>query len=353
MFKKLVIPLLTAAVCAPAFAASPVNVIALRNYAVKVLPKCPDAKVTLEPVEQQGPAGFYAFVVTATSSDNTCGKQTFLLYSPATGQVVMGAVFPLAFDDRPVNVRVEEKTAELLKQNLAVTVAPFPLPDGLHAVTMTKPTPYGPFSYHGFVDATARFLIVGTRGNLTQEPHQAVLDAIGIDHAVRRGNPKAKVQIVELSDFECPTCGRAHKEVEPMIARHLDKISYARLDLPLFEHHEWAVPAALGARAIAAVAPAKYWTYVNFVFANQETIGKTNFDTFLKNFCEDHDIDWKRVETIYRSPTERGALLEQVSRAFDNGINSTPTYIINGQIMGYGPSGKFTIDAIKKALGVK
>ena len=61
----------------------------------------------------------------------------------------------------------------------------------------------------------------------------------------------------------------------------------------------------------------------------------------------------KRVEKIYRSPAERAAVLDQVSRAFDTGVNSTPTYIINGQMMGFGPKGSFTIAAIKQALGLK
>jgi hypothetical protein len=59
------------------------------------------------------------------------------------------------------------------------------------------------------------------------------------------------------------------------------------------------------------------------------------------------------VERIYRSPAERNALLEQVSRMFDNGIVSTPTYIINGQIIGFGPDGKFTINALKRAIAAK
>ena len=70
------------------------------------------------------------------------------------------------------------------------------------------------------------------------------------------------------------------------------------------------------------------------------------------NFCEDHDIDWAKVEKIYKSPAERAALLDQVSRAFDAGVNSTPTYIINGQMIGYGPSGSYTMSAIRSALGV-
>ena len=116
---------------------------------------------------------------------------------------------------------------------------------------------------------------------------------------------------------------------------------------------ESTAPLVLYARAIQRVAPAKYWSYVNFVFANQETIGKAgSFDKTLQNFCEDNDIDWSRVEKIYRSQTDRTALLDQVSRSFDVGVASTPTYILNGQMIGYGPSGTFTTSAIKSALGI-
>ena len=213
--------------------------------------------------------------------------------------------------------------------------------------------PTGPFAYHGFVDSSSTFLIVGSRGNLTIDPAQSLREALNASNAVQRGNKNAKVEIIELSDFQCPTCGRAHKKVEPIIESNLSKVNYHRIDLPLFEHHEWSLPAALGARAILKVAPTQYWKYVNFIFENQEVIGKTDFDTVLKDFCSDHDIDWAKIQTIYRSPAERAALMEQISRAFDNGISSTPTYIINGQMMGYGPEGTFTISQIKKALGVK
>jgi protein-disulfide isomerase len=113
--------------------------------------------------------------------------------------------------------------------------------------------------------------------------------------------------------------------------------------------------AALGARAIARVAPKQYWSYVDFVFGNQDAIvdGKQPFLKVLQNFCEDHDISWPAVEKIVKSPAERTALLDQVSRSFDVGVNSTPTYIINGQVMGFGPEGTYTIEQIKKAIGAK
>jgi protein-disulfide isomerase len=353
MIRKALFAALAAVLTTSAFAA-PTTAAALKAYVAKTLPGCPDSKIDIVPVQQPGPVGFQAFTVTHTSSDTSCGRKAYLLYSPPSGQLILGSIFPLPFDDRAAEVRVAETTSQILKKNFIASVAPFPLPDGLRAVSMTKQTEWGPFSYHGFLDASQRFLIVGNRGNLFTEPGSTLLESLGMENAVRRGNAKSKVQIIELSDFQCPTCARAHKDVEPLIARNLNKINYARFDLPLYEHHEWAMPAALGARAIQKLAPAQYWTYVDFVFKNQESIGKMpSFDKVLQNFAEDHDIDWKRLEKIYRAPEERTALLEQLSRAFDAGISSTPTYIVNGQILGYGPSGKTTIAAIRRALGLK
>lgn len=352
--KKIVLTLAALLVCAPSFAAAPsVDLAAIKAYAKKALAKCPDSILTVEPISQQGPVNFLIYEANLKSSDENCTTRKYLLYSPLTQQVLLGTVFLLPQDARPVAARVEEQATSLLQSRVNASVGAFPLPDGLRTVTLTKSTEYGPFSYHGYVDASERFMIVATRGNLHTDPGITLKESLGVDKAVRRGNPKAKTEIIELSDFECPTCGRAHKTIEPIIEKHLSQIDYKRLDLPLFEHHEWAVFAALGAHAIQKVAPAKYWSYVNFVFANQETIGKQSFDKTLQNFCEDNDVSWAKVQPLYRSNAERQAIMDQVSRTFDNGINSTPTYIVNGQIMGFGREGTFVIGEIKKAIGEK
>jgi protein-disulfide isomerase len=339
--------------CALAQRAPSLNT-ALTDFASRSLAKCPEAKITVSPVGQVGPVGFTLYMLTQESADPSCQRKTYMLHSPVTGQILMGTIFTLEPNGKPITERIVAVAEEALKEKVTASVAPFPLPDGIHAVSIVKQAKgVGSFTYHAFLDKSNNYLIVGTRGNLRDDPGKTIVDTIGLSGATHRGNPKAHVQIIELSDFECPTCAKAHKRVEPIIAKNLDKVDYYRLDLPLFEHHEWALDAALGARALSKVAPGKYWTYVNYVFENQETISKEPFDKFFQNFCEDHDVNWKAAEKIYRSPTEKKALVDQVSRAFDNGILSTPTYIINGQILGFGPEGTFTIEAIKKALGVK
>lgn len=322
----------------------------VRNYAARVLPQCPNGTITLEPMDA-GPASFQTFQITLRSSDKYCGAQKYLLYSPATQQVLIGALVQLPDNGKPLDVKIAEESSRILNKKMTTTVAPFPLPDGLKAVTISRPTEYGLFAYHAFADASGRYLVVGTRGSMKTDPIQTIRQGLGAATAARRGKKDAKVEILEISDFQCPTCARAHTNIEPIIQQNLSKVSYARIDLPLFEHHEWAVPAAAGARAIQRVAPDKYWTYVDYIFKNQETIGKRPFDQVFTEFCEDQDINWAAVKPIYVSKSERQAILDQVSRAYSLGIASTPTFVVNGQIMGFGPDGSFTIEAIKRAIG--
>jgi protein-disulfide isomerase len=324
----------------------------LKAYAAKILPRCPAGVLTVEPVGAgQGPTNFTTYVATLRSDDKYCGTQKYILHSPRSGQVIIGTVIALPTDNRAAALRINEEASRLLGKPVVAAITPFPLPDGIKAVSINRETPYGPFAYQGFLDASEKYLIVGFRGNLNADPQKTLREMLGSSTGAKRGVFTGKTEILELSDFQCPTCARAHSIIEPIIQKNIGKLSYTRLDLPLFEHHEWALPAAMAGRAIQRVAPKAYWEYVDYVFKNQETIGKRKFDDVLKEFVEDHDIDSAAVQKIYTSKAERAALLDQVSRAFAVGIASTPTFIVNGQIMGFGPDGAFTVDAINKAIG--
>jgi protein-disulfide isomerase len=323
----------------------------LKSYAAKSMPRCSDPILSVDQLEN-GPVNFEFYRVTLRSSDQYCGSVKYLWYSPKTQQIVLGPVVKISDAPKPLAARIGDEVSKAMGNPVTAVVAPFPLPDGLRAVNLTKETPFGPFSYHAFVDSSEQFVILGMRGNLKVDPAQTLRETIGVTNAVRKGNAKSKIEILELSDLQCPSCARAHVKVDPIIEKNLSKVNYGRLDLPLFEHHPWALQAALAARAINRVAPKKYWAYLDHVFKNQEEISKRPFDTFLQEYLEDHDIDKAAVQKIYGSKTERTALLEQVSRAFSVGIQSTPTYIVNGQMNGFGPEGEFTMNAIKNALGL-
>ena len=336
-----------------ASAATGVDEAAIKKYALRALPKAPDAVLTLEAIPKAGPTNFNVYTVAIKSSDEFSNSQKFLLYSPKTKQIILGGVIALPPDPRPAVDRIRDHVSSMLKKEFTVTIAPFPLQDGLKMVSMKRDTEHGTLTYHGYVDQSEKFIIIGLRGNLSIDPAITLTEALGLQNAVRRGNAAGKATIIELSDFQCPSCARAHKKLEPLISKNLGSINFYRLDLPLFEAHKWSVPAALGARAIQRVAPAKYWDYVNYIFENQEQIEARNaFDAVFKEYIEDRDISWAAVEKIYSSKAERQLLIDQVGRAFDAGIFSTPTFIVNGQTLNYG-EGAFAYDVISKAAGAK
>jgi protein-disulfide isomerase len=350
IMRKLIPSIAAFAAAASLHAADPV---AIKAYVTKALPRCAGSSITVEPIRQPGgPVGFEVFKVVQKSTDENCGAQKYLSYSPKTHQVFFGSVLSLPLDPRTATVRISETVGQILKAPVNVNISPFPLPDGVRAVAINRQTEHGQFAYSGYIDSSERHLLVGLRGNLNEDPAKTLRDAIGAQNAARRGNKTSKLEIIEISDFQCPTCARAHEALEPLLSKNLNKINYARLDLPLFEHHDWAVNAALGARAIQRVAPAKYWNYVDQVFKNQEKLGTIPFETFLKNFAGDNDIDWTSIQAIYGSRSERQAVLDQTSRSFAVGINSTPTFLINGQMIGFG-DGTYVTEVIKKALAAK
>src|SRR5215212_6755997 len=157
--KKLILTLSAIFVAVSVHAAPPpVDYAALKSWVSKAMPRCPGSTFSLETVDQPGPLNFSVYVAKVTSSDQYCSTQKYVLYSPVTQQILIGSIILLPMDNRPVQLRVSQQATELLKQQITATVAPFPLPDGLKTVSMTRTTNYGPFSYHGFIDASEHFL---------------------------------------------------------------------------------------------------------------------------------------------------------------------------------------------------
>jgi protein-disulfide isomerase len=105
--------------------------------------------------------------------------------------------------------------------------------------------------------------------DLTKDP----ADAISIAGRPIRGNPAAKVTIVNFDDLECPYCARMHKELFPAtMARYGDKVRFVYKDDPLTDLHPWAMHASVDANCLAAQSGPVYWTYVDYLHSNGEEI---------------------------------------------------------------------------------
>jgi protein-disulfide isomerase len=97
--------------------------------------------------------------------------------------------------------------------------------------------------------------------------------AIDIAGRPIRGNPAAKVTVINFDDLECPYCARMHQSLFPStLERYKDKVRFIYKDYPLAELHPWALHAAVDANCLAAQSGDVYWSYVDYVHSHGDEI---------------------------------------------------------------------------------
>ena len=80
-----------------------------------------------------------------------------------------------------------------------------------------------------------------------------------------RGPADARITLVEFSDFECPYCSAAVKQVDTIMAAYPKdvKLIYKQFPLSMHPHAELAAEASLAARE-----QGKFWEMYDVLFKN-------------------------------------------------------------------------------------
>ena len=88
------------------------------------------------------------------------------------------------------------------------------------------------------------------------------------DDWVRGDLKKAKVVLVEYSDFECPFCGRHHPTMQSLMNTYGDDIAWVYRHFPL-SFHPQAMPAALASECVGEqLGDDGFWAFGDRLFEN-------------------------------------------------------------------------------------
>lgn len=143
------------------------------------------------------------------------------------------------------------------------------------------------------------------------------------------------IEMVEFSDFQCPSCGRAEPTVQQVLAEYDGKVKLVYRHYPL-PSHPYAQKSAEASECAAD--QGKFWEYHDKLFANQNSLQVPN----LKRFAADMGLDSKRFDACLDS----GAMASRVS--FDEGegrnlgVSGTPSFFINSRkLVGTQPFSEF------------
>jgi protein-disulfide isomerase len=163
---------------------------------------------------------------------------------------------------------------------------------------------------------------------------------IGLDRRPVRGNPNAKVTVINYDDLECPYCARMHQELFPgTLDRYKDKVRFVYKDDPLVEIHPWALHAAVDSGCLAEQNSSAYWGYVDYLHSHGQEVTGDHSDV-KKSFTELDKIATEQGKIFALDSTKLNECLQKqddsavrssMKEAETLGVDGTPSLFIDGE----------------------
>ena len=139
------------------------------------------------------------------------------------------------------------------------------------------------------------------------------------------GDPDAPVKIVEFADLECGACRRAFVQIKSVLEKFNNKVYFEFRHFPLNGH---SYSKLFAKASVCAGEQDQFFEYVETVFANQQKLSKVSPLDLARKI----NIDDAKFESCMSKNTAQFIVEEDIREANRLGVESTPTFYINGQI---------------------
>jgi protein-disulfide isomerase len=175
------------------------------------------------------------------------------------------------------------------------------------------------------------------RPKLLEEPVK-----IAVDGAPVKGPADARITLVEFSDFECPFCSVAVKQVDSVLAAYPKdvKLVYKQFPLSMHPHAELAAEASLAARD-----QGKFWEMYEVLFKNFRQLSRNNILAMAKEI----GLDVDKFKTDLDSGKYKAVIEKDIADGEAANVYGTPAFYINGKQY----NGEVTLAALKPILAAE
>jgi protein-disulfide isomerase len=160
---------------------------------------------------------------------------------------------------------------------------------------------------------------------------------MGVAGEPYKGEPTAKLAIIEYADFQCPFCRRFEHDIYPQIRAsyvNTGKLKYFHRDMPL-PFHQGAMPAA---RAVhCASDQGKFWEMHDSLLGDAASLSAADIDERAGKL----GLNVAELDKCISSERFADIIQRSVTEANEMQVSGTPTFIIG------------TLDAQGKVMSVK
>lgn len=150
------------------------------------------------------------------------------------------------------------------------------------------------------------------------------------------GDPNAPVKIIEFSDFQCPFCRRFTLETAPLLVQEFVETGIASIE---YRHMAFLGPESVRAAEAAECAADqnRFWDFHDILFLrqgaeNDGVYSDANLKKYAREVADAHDdFDVNAFDSCLASGEKRAAVEEMTRQANALGVQSTPSFLVNGQ----------------------
>ncbi len=179
------------------------------------------------------------------------------------------------------------------------------------------------------------------------------LDPVTDKDHIRGDIKKAKVVMVEYSDFQCPYCGKHDPTMQQVMSDYGDQVAWVYRHFPL-SFHPNAVPVALASEC--ASEQGKFWEFSDAMYAGQTENLSSDAATataFVNKTATALKLDIKKFNDCVSTAKYQSVVDADAASGRTAGVNGTPATYINGTLVSgavpYASMKKMIDDAIAKA----
>lgn len=162
----------------------------------------------------------------------------------------------------------------------------------------------------------------------TQTKETKVLQ-INYSKGQKIGSDSAKVKLVEFSDLQCPACLAAEPIIKAIRALNNPEVQLIYRHFPLPQHSHGKEAAYFSE---AAAEQGKFWQMHDRLFETQDKWSALPDATdFFMDLVKELNLDEEKVKQGLSKESFKQKIDEDITEAQALGVNSTPTFFINGQ----------------------
>ena len=164
-----------------------------------------------------------------------------------------------------------------------------------------------------------------------------------------KGDKNAKAALIEYSDFQCPACGSYYPILKKVSEDLGAQVKFAYRHFPLSQHKNAKLAATV---AEAAGKQGKFWEMHDLIFQNQSDWSEEkNAAVIFAKYAQDLQLDLAKFQTDIASEEIKAKIENDYKSGVKAGVNSTPSFFLNGKKLDNPRNYDEFKNAILQALG--